>query len=96
MVHSSTEIYTKMLCLILIGVSAGFFLFNLYPAKVYLGQNGSSIPGFLLSVVTIVSRQKSFLTLTFILPAFIIIVTLSIIILRFLEREFMFKQRDIR
>ncbi len=49
---------TAILALILSGASLGFLLFNWHPAKIYLGEGGSLICGFLLGVLAIISGGK--------------------------------------
>jgi perosamine synthetase len=39
--------------LVLLGVTAGFLPFNFAPAKIFLGDNGSTVLGFLLGILTI-------------------------------------------
>lgn len=49
---------TALLALMIGGASAGFFLWNFYPAKIFLGQGGSVLCGFLLGVLAIISGGK--------------------------------------
>jgi len=58
-----------------------------YPARVYLGNNGSAIPGLLLGMLALAARTKSFLTASAILPLLIILPTLGFLGLRLLERS---------
>jgi UDP-N-acetylmuramyl pentapeptide phosphotransferase/UDP-N-acetylglucosamine-1-phosphate transferase len=87
--------FMRLLGMVFLGGLAGALVFGLYPARLYLGQNGSSLPGFFVGVVSVVARQKSVLTLTFVLPTAIIFITLAIIVMRLLERQLLFRQRSI-
>jgi UDP-GlcNAc:undecaprenyl-phosphate GlcNAc-1-phosphate transferase len=49
---------TANLALILAGACAGFLLFNWHPAKVFLGEGGSLLTGFLLGSLAIISGGK--------------------------------------
>jgi UDP-GlcNAc:undecaprenyl-phosphate/decaprenyl-phosphate GlcNAc-1-phosphate transferase len=44
--------------LILVGVSLGFLVLNWNPAKIFLGESGSSFLGFILGVLAIISGGK--------------------------------------
>ena len=49
---------TSILALILAGSAAGFLLFNWHPAKIFLGEGGSTFCGFMLGVLAIISGSK--------------------------------------
>lgn len=42
-----------LLSMMLIGVSAGFLIYNFNPAKIFLGDNGSTVLGFLLGILAV-------------------------------------------
>ncbi len=44
--------------LILFGASLGFLVYNFFPAKIYLGEGGSLLIGFLLGIISIISGAK--------------------------------------
>lgn len=44
--------------LIFFGASLGFLFHNFYPAKIYLGEGGSILIGFLLGIISIISGAK--------------------------------------
>ncbi|GAB4316755.1 MAG: MraY family glycosyltransferase [Candidatus Sumerlaeia bacterium] len=48
-----------ILALILAGLCAGFLVFNFYPARVFMGDSGSLLLGFVLATITMMSRTKS-------------------------------------
>ena len=52
-----------MLALILLGVFIGFLVFNFNPASIFLGEGGSTMAGFLLGALSIVSGSKVGVTL---------------------------------
>ncbi len=47
-----------MAALILAGCSIGFLIFNRYPAKIFLGEGGSLLLGYILGVLAIISGGK--------------------------------------
>ncbi|PIZ99581.1 MAG: hypothetical protein COX77_01175 [Candidatus Komeilibacteria bacterium CG_4_10_14_0_2_um_filter_37_10] len=49
---------TSLLSLISAGALAGFLLWNFYPAKIFLGEGGSTLIGFVLGVLSIISGGK--------------------------------------
>lgn len=49
---------TALLAVILAGACVGFLLFNFHPAKMYLGEGGSLLTGFMLGVLAIISGAK--------------------------------------
>ena len=49
---------TSILCLILAGALLGFLFYNWYPAKIFLGEGGSTLIGFMLGVLSIISGGK--------------------------------------
>jgi len=49
---------TALLAIILAGAFAGFLVFNFHPAKIFLGEGGSLLAGFMLGVLSIISGAK--------------------------------------
>jgi UDP-GlcNAc:undecaprenyl-phosphate/decaprenyl-phosphate GlcNAc-1-phosphate transferase len=49
---------TSILCLLLGGSLLGFLFFNFNPAKIFLGEGGSTFVGFMLGVLAIISGAK--------------------------------------
>lgn len=49
---------TAFLAILLAGVSLGFLIFNFHPAKIFLGESGSTFCGFMLGVLAIISGSK--------------------------------------
>jgi UDP-GlcNAc:undecaprenyl-phosphate GlcNAc-1-phosphate transferase len=54
---------TAMLAITLAGSLLGFLILNFYPAKIFLGESGSTFTGFMLAVLAIVSGGKMAITL---------------------------------
>lgn len=49
---------TVILALVLAGACLGFLFYNFYPAKIFLGEGGSLLLGFLLGVLAIIAGGK--------------------------------------
>jgi UDP-GlcNAc:undecaprenyl-phosphate GlcNAc-1-phosphate transferase len=49
---------TALICIILAGSALGFLMWNFHPAKIFLGEGGSTFAGFTLGVLAIVSGGK--------------------------------------
>lgn len=54
---------TAILCFIISGCYLGFLLFNFNPAKIFLGESGSTMAGFLLGTFAIIAGGKIAITL---------------------------------
>jgi UDP-GlcNAc:undecaprenyl-phosphate/decaprenyl-phosphate GlcNAc-1-phosphate transferase len=49
---------TSALALIVSGLFGGFLIWNFFPAKIFLGEAGSTLAGFLLGILAIISGGK--------------------------------------
>ncbi|MBU1177712.1 undecaprenyl/decaprenyl-phosphate alpha-N-acetylglucosaminyl 1-phosphate transferase [Patescibacteria group bacterium] len=49
---------TALLCIVLAGAALGFLLLNFHPARIFLGEAGSTWVGFMLGVLAIISGGK--------------------------------------
>ena len=49
---------TALICIIFAGCSLGFLIWNFYPAKIFLGEGGSTFIGFMLGTLSIISGGK--------------------------------------
>jgi UDP-GlcNAc:undecaprenyl-phosphate/decaprenyl-phosphate GlcNAc-1-phosphate transferase len=49
---------TALLAIAFVGSILGFLIFNFYPAKIFLGESGSTFAGFILAILAIVSGGK--------------------------------------
>ena len=56
----SADLNVLILSLILCAISSGFLIFNLPPAKVYLGNSGSHFFGVLVAAVALITHYASF------------------------------------
>lgn len=54
---------TSVFALIIAGLFAGFLVWNFFPAKIFLGEVGATLAGFLLGVAAIISGSKIATTL---------------------------------
>jgi UDP-GlcNAc:undecaprenyl-phosphate GlcNAc-1-phosphate transferase len=55
----------------LVGAVTGFLVYNLHPARIFLGDSGSLLAGFLLAATAIVGQQKEATTLAAAVPLMI-------------------------
>lgn len=79
-----------LLSLVLIGSSLGFLGHNFYPAKIFMGDGGSMLVGFLLATLMIVYTNKPYDIIRFIIPIIILGVPIMDNLITFLYR---YKQR---
>ncbi|MBX4187539.1 MAG: undecaprenyl/decaprenyl-phosphate alpha-N-acetylglucosaminyl 1-phosphate transferase [Candidatus Doudnabacteria bacterium] len=49
---------TALLAMIFVGSLLGFLILNFYPAKIFLGEGGSTFAGYMLAILAIVSGGK--------------------------------------
>ncbi len=49
---------TALLAIVFVGSLLGFLILNFYPAKIFLGEGGSTFAGFMLAILAIVSGGK--------------------------------------
>lgn len=66
------EIGAAVILLALAGASLGFLRFNFFPAKIFLGDSGSYLLGFVLAVASIMGVFKTTLVVALILPVLIL------------------------
>lgn len=78
------------MCLALIGSTSGFLVFNFYPAKIFMGDSGSLLLGFMIAVLSLLGFKNA-TVISFIVPMLILGVpiadTLFAIIRRVRERK---------
>lgn len=63
-----------VLSLTLVGATAGFLIYNFAPAKIFLGDNGSTLLGLLLGVLAVIFSENAFSSNRLLVPVFILIV----------------------
>jgi UDP-GlcNAc:undecaprenyl-phosphate GlcNAc-1-phosphate transferase len=93
------DLNMQVLSLTLCAVTFGFLVFNLPPARVYLGNSGSHFLGFMICAITLVLRYASKDNALALLSPIIIlwlpiIDTLMLIIFRIMKRRMPFKKSD--
>jgi UDP-GlcNAc:undecaprenyl-phosphate GlcNAc-1-phosphate transferase len=66
-----------MLLTSLTGATLGFLIFNFHPARIFLGDSGSLLAGFLLAATAIIGRQKGATTLATAVPLLIFALPLA-------------------
>ena len=76
-----------LLSLILIGSSLGFLKHNFYPAKIFMGDGGSMLFGFLLATLMIIYTCQPYDIVRFIVPILILGVPITDNFLTFLYRS---------
>lgn len=79
------QISMSVLAIILAGALAGFLPFNFYPAKIFLGDSGSQVLGFLLAAFAIISGGK--LATAFLILGVPLIDTVWVIARRLVSRQ---------
>jgi UDP-GlcNAc:undecaprenyl-phosphate GlcNAc-1-phosphate transferase len=62
--------FIVMQCAIIAGASLGFLPFNFNPAKIFMGDTGSLLLGYMLAVTSILGMVKSVAAVTLIIPIF--------------------------
>lgn len=65
---SRGEHAAAMMLVALTGATVGFLVFNFHPARIFLGDSGSLLAGFLLATTAIIGRQKGATTLASAVP----------------------------
>ncbi len=87
--HESGDIVLTMLIVAMSGALLGFLRFNTYPARVFMGDNGSQLLGFMLAAFTIILCQESNRALSPVIGLLIlglpILDTLFVIVLRIIK-----------
>jgi len=80
---------TALISFLIAGCYLGFLLFNFHPAKIFLGESGSTIAGFLLGSLAIIAGGK--IAITLLVLSVPIIDFLIVIISRILSGKSPFK-----
>ena len=68
---------SAMLLVSLLGAVLGFLVYNFHPARIFMGDSGSLLAGFLLAVTAITGRQKGATTLAVGVPLLVFAVPLA-------------------
>jgi len=66
------QVAAALMSAAVLGVTLGFIPFNFYPAKIFLGDAGSLLLGYLLATISILGPFKTTTALTVVLPLLIL------------------------
>ncbi len=66
------DINTEMITIILAGAIVGFLPYNFNPAKIFMGDTGSTFLGFTLGVISISGTLKAYTTISIVIPLLIL------------------------
>ena len=80
--NSNAAIVLACLC----GACLGFIPYNLNPAKIFMGDTGALLLGYILSTVSVIGMFKFYAVITFVLPMLALAVPLSDTIFAFTRR----------
>lgn len=69
-------IFVALLCAVLLGSMIGFLFFNFYPAKIFMGDSGALLLGFILATLSILGFKQAMLV-SYIVPLLILGVPLA-------------------
>lgn len=61
-----------MLSLALMGACGGFLMYNVHPAKIFMGDAGSNFLGFTLSALALISASRASFLLSFLIPLLVV------------------------
>src|SRR5699024_12004119 len=85
------QVVAAYLSIVLIGSNLGFLYHNFYPAKIYMGDTGSNLLGYMIAVISILCLFKNIAIFSFIIPIVILAVpifdTLFAIVRRALNKQ---------
>lgn len=83
-----SDTFLFYICLIIICSISGFLILNWHPAKIFMGDSGSMLLGFLVSIIAVYSIQKDYITAisVLLLSAVPILDTLIVILRRILNK----------
>ena len=79
--------------LALVGATAGFLIFNFHPAKIFLGDNGSTVLGFMLGILAVRFVTKPYSLAHLFIPGLILILPIADLTLAVGRR--LFKKKPI-
>src|SRR5699024_10254073 len=66
------QLFAAYLSIVLIGANLGFLYHNFYPAKIYMGDTGSNILGYMIAVISMLGLFKNVAILAFVIPVIIL------------------------
>jgi len=65
---SSKNYLITSFSIIMIGLTAGFLIYNFPPAKIFMGDTGSMFLGFLMAIIGMIGNRKSVVGITLLVP----------------------------
>ncbi|WP_010648289.1 glycosyltransferase family 4 protein [Oceanobacillus massiliensis] len=68
------QVIVAFLCITLIGANLGFLYHNFYPAKIYMGDTGSNLLGYMIAAISMLGLFKNITFFSFIIPVIILAV----------------------
>src|SRR5699024_11985315 len=68
------QVVAAYLSIVLIGSNLGFLYHNFYPAKIYMGDTGSNLLGYMIAVISILGLFKNIAIFSCIIPIVILAV----------------------
>lgn len=77
---------SALLSITLSGASIGFLFFNFHPAKIFLGDSGALLLGFILASISIVGTLKTPLVISLFIPVLIVALPILDVLLAILRR----------
>ncbi|WP_010246360.1 MraY family glycosyltransferase [Acetivibrio cellulolyticus] len=66
------EVQTAMIIAILAGATLGFLPYNFNPAKIFMGDTGSTFLGFTLGVISIQGMMKTYAAISIVIPILVL------------------------
>lgn len=81
---ANTNVAVILACLV--GACLGFLPYNLNPAKIFMGDTGALLLGYVMSTVSVIGMFKFYALVTFVLPVLALAVPLSDTIFAFTRR----------
>lgn len=83
---SQQHIFSLLFATAIIGATLGFLRYNFYPAKLFLGDSGSFLLGFMLAILAIESATKRATVVTLIIPLLTLFIPLASVVFTFSRR----------
>ena len=80
------NIGSALVSIILAGATLGFLKYNFHPASIFLGNSGSYVLGFILSILSLQSRSKDTTTVIILIPILLLGLPIMDTVLSMLRR----------
>ena len=80
---------SSLMCLIVVGITLGFLVYNRFPAKVFMGDSGANFLGFVLSIIALDGAFKQATLMSIFIPILALAIpifdNIFVIVKRFLD-----------